>query len=119
MKRLSKPAARMLAGALALVMALVFAAPPAVAAEGVAEAPVPASDSAQAVKPTLAASVEATVNAADPAAALAQAEQANLDSGHKPFIKSPQGIAAVALLVAGTVLYAYSRKNDRPTSPVR
>ena len=118
MKRLSRPAAKVLAGALALVVALVFAAPPAVAAEGSAE-PATTTDAPQAVKPTLAASVEATVNAADPAAALAQAEQASLDSGDKPFLKSPGGIAAVALLVAGTILVAYSRKNDRPTSPVR
>jgi hypothetical protein len=120
MKRYSKPGARGLAGALALVMVFVFAAPPAGAAEGTAEAQPSTTDNPQAEQPTLLAMAEAKVRAADPAKAQAvpPAEETEI-AGDKPFLKSPQGILAVSLLVAGTIFVAYSRSNDRPTSPVR
>jgi hypothetical protein len=58
------------------------------------------------------------VQATDPAEAVAPAQTNQTGSGQS-FIKSPQGIAALALLVGGTVLVAYSRSNDRPKSVVR
>jgi len=122
MKRYSSPAARVLAGAVAFLMAFALAAPPAVAAEAEGEVPSPTEsqtfDSPTAEQPTLVAMAEARVQSTDPAEAVAPAQANEMDS-HGSFIKSPQGIAAVALLVAGTILVAYSRKNDRPTSPVR
>ena len=121
MKRHSRPAARVLAGAVAFLMAFALAAPPAVAAEGAeAQSPIETQsfEAPTTEQPTLVAMAEARVQSTDPAEAVAPAQTSELDS-HGSFIKSPQGIAAVVLLVAGTVLVAYSRKNDRPTSPVR
>jgi hypothetical protein len=122
MKRHSRPAARVLAGAVAFLTAFALAAPPAVAGEGAGEGPSPTESPSleppSAERPTLVAMAEARVQSTDPADAVAPAQARQADSGGS-FIKSPQGIAAVALLVAGTVLYAYSRQNDRPTSPVR
>jgi hypothetical protein len=122
MRRHSKPATRALASALAFLVAFALAAPPVAAAEAETEAegptPSPAFDSYPAEAPTLVAMAEARVQSTDPAEAVAPA-QTNQASSDRSFIKSPQGIAAVALLVGGTILVAYSRKNDRPTSPVR
>ena len=122
MNRHPRPAARVFAGALALLMAFALAAPPAVAAEGAVEVPSPTEsqsfEAPTAEQPTLVAMAEARVQSTDPAEAVAPA-QANEMESHGSFIKSPQGIAAVVLLVAGTIMVAYSRKNDRPTSPVR
>ena len=122
MKRYSSPAARVLAGAVAFLMAFALAAPPAVAAEAEGEVPSPTEsqtfDSPTAEQPTLVAMAEARVQSTDPAEAVAPAQTNQADS-NQSFIKSPQGIAALALLVGGTILVAYSRKNDRPTSPVR
>jgi hypothetical protein len=124
MKRLQKPGARWLAGILALVMAFVFAAPPAGAAEAVAETAAevqtPTSDNSLAQQPTLLAMADAKVREADPAEAMAVAPaQDNQMTADKPFLKSGKGIAAIALLVAGTIVVAHSRSSDRPTSPVR
>jgi len=121
MKRHSRPAARAFAG-LALLMAFALAAPPAVAGEAVGEVPSPtegpSAEPPTAPQPTLVAMAEARVQATDPADAVAPAQSNEMDSGQS-FIKSPQGIAAVALLVGGTILVAYSRSNDRPKSVVR
>jgi len=122
MKRHSRPAARAFAGALSLLMAFALAAPPAVAGEGAGEVPSPtegpSAEPSTAAPPTLVAMAEARVQATDPADAVAPAQSNEMDSGQS-FIKSPQGIAAVALLVGGTILVAYSRSNDRPKSVVR
>ena len=122
MNRHPRPAARVLAGSLAFLMAFALAAPPAVAAEGAGEVPSPTEsqsfEAPTAEQPTLVAMAEARVQATDPAEAVAPAQTSETESGGS-FIKSPQGIAAVALLIGGTIMYAYSRKNDRPTSPVR
>ena len=122
MNRHSKPGARVLAGALAFVMAFALAAPPAVAGEGAGEVPSPTESPSfeppTAEQPTLVAMAEARVQATDPAEAVAPA-QANEPASGQSFIKSPQGIAAVALLIGGTILVAYSRSNDRPKSVVR
>ena len=121
MKRYSSPAARVLAGGVAFLMAFALAAPPALAAEGVAWQSPTESQSFEAPtteQPTLVAMAAARVQSTDPAEAVAPAQTNEMES-HGSFIKSPQGIAAVALLVGGTILVAYSRKNDRPTSPVR
>ena len=122
MKRHPRPAARVLAGALAILMAFALSAPPAAAAEGEGEVQSPAESQSfeppTAEQPTLVAMAEARVQSTDPAEAVAPAQANEMDSGGS-FLKSPQGIAAVALLVAGTILVAYSRSNDRPTSPVR
>jgi hypothetical protein len=100
-------------------MVFVLVAPPAGAAEGTAEAQAATSDNPPAEQPTLMAMAEAKVREADPAAVVAPAAQQPEMSADKPFLKSPKGILAVSLLVAGTILVAYSRSNDRPTSPVR
>ncbi len=105
--------ARLLAGALALVVGLTLVAPPAFAAE---PAPGPAP------RP-IAAAATATVEAM-PAATLAQAAQAApaavpAGTGDKPFFKSTTGVIALVLL-AGTLGYmGYSMSNDRVKSPAK
>ena len=64
MKPHSTPGARWLAGALALIMAFAFAAPPAVAAEGATEAQAPPSDNPPAETPTLLAMADAKIRQA-------------------------------------------------------
>jgi hypothetical protein len=122
MNRHPKPAARVLAGALIFLVAFALAAPPAVAAESETEAQSPtespALNSPTAERPTLVAMAEAQVQATDPAEAVAPAQTNQTGSGQS-FIKSPQGIAALALLVGGTILVAYSRSSDRTKSVVR
>ena len=109
--------AKLLAGALALVVGLTVVAPPAFAA-GPALDPRPITAAA-------AAKVEAV-----PAEALAQAAaQATpaikapaavpVETGHKSFFRTPQGAIALVLL-AGTIAYTgYSLSNDRIKSPAR
>ena len=105
---------RPLSGALALVVGLTFAAPPAFAAEPVPEpTPTPA--------PTLAEAAEAAVEAL-PASTLAQAAEPapnTNESLDKPFMKSKKGIAAVVLMVAGLGIMAYAMNNDRVKSPAK
>lgn len=102
--------ARLLAGALALIVGLTLVAPPAFAAEAAAVAdPRPITAAA-------AAKVEAM-----PAASLAQAAPAAAPapSGDKPFFKTTQGVIALAFL-AGTLGYmGYSMSNDRVKSPAK
>ncbi len=105
--------ARLLAGALALVVGLTLVAPPAFAAE---PAPGPAP------RP-IAAAATATVEAM-PAASLAQAAQpapatASASTGDKPFFKTTTGVISLVLL-AGTLGYmGYSMSNDRIKSPAK
>jgi hypothetical protein len=105
--------ARLLAGALALIVGLTLAAPPAFAAEAAAVAdPRPIAAAA-------AAKVEAI-----PAASLAQATPATpatapTQSADKPFLKTTPGVIAVALLAGGLGYMAYSWSNDRVNSPGR
>ncbi len=102
--------ARVLAGALALVLGLTLVAPPAFAA-GPSPAPRPIADAA-------AAKVEAL-----PATALAQAAQAapaaTTETGGKPFFKTTKGAIALVLLAGGLGYMAYSWSNDRVKSPGR
>jgi hypothetical protein len=105
--------ARLLAGALALVVGLTLVAPPAFAAE---PAPGPSP------RP-IAAAATTTVEAMAPAT-LAQAAQttpatAPADAGSKPFLKTTGGVIALVLL-GGTLGYmAYSMSNDRIKSPAK
>jgi len=103
--------ARLLAGALALVVGLTLVAPPAFAA-GPAPGPAPRPIAAAA-----AARVEAM-----PAASLAQAAQttpAAAPAADKPFLKTTTGVIALVLL-AGTLGYmGYSMSNDRVKSPAK
>ena len=105
--------ARLLAGALALVLGSTLVAPPAFAAgPATAASPRPITDAATA-------KVEAM-----PAATLAQAAQAAptpaaADETGKPFLKTTKGALALALL-AGAFGYAfYSFSNDRVKSPAK
>jgi hypothetical protein len=105
--------AKLLAGALALVVGLTLVAPPAFAA-GPAPDPRPITAAA-------AAKVEAM-----PAATLAQATPATkpptaapAELGQKPFFKTTTGAIALVLL-AGTIAYTgYSLSNDRIKSPAK
>jgi hypothetical protein len=105
--------ARLLAGALALVLGLTLVAPPAFAA-GPATAASPRPIAAAAT-----AKVEAL-----PAATLAQAAPAApattpAETGDKPFFKTTKGAIALVLL-GGTIGYmAYSMSNDRIKSPAK
>ncbi len=104
--------ARLLVGALALIVGLTLVAPPAFAA-GPATAANPRPIAAAAT-----AKVEAM-----PAATLAQAAQAAptpaADETGKPFLKTTRGAVALALL-AGAFGYAfYSFSNDRVKSPAK
>ena len=105
--------ARLLAGALALVVGLTLVAPPAFAA-GPAPGPAPRPIAAAAT-----AKVEAL-----PAATLAQAAPAApaaapAETGNKPFFKTTKGAIALVLL-GGTLGYmAYSMSNDRIKSPAK
>ena len=105
--------ARVLAGALAVVLGLTLAAPPAFAAQpATAASPRP-----------IAAAANAKVEAL-PAAALAQAAPtppaaAPAEMGKKPFFKTTKGAIALVLVAAtlGMTFYAFS--NDRIKSPAR
>ena len=105
--------ARLLAGALALIVGLTLVAPPAFAAEAAAVAdPRPITAAA-------AAKVEAM-----PAATLVQAAQAPpatapAETGDKPFFKTTPGVIALALLGGGLGYMAYSWSNDRVKSPAK
>ena len=109
MTRYSKHA-RLLAGALALVVGLTLVAPPAFAAS-------PAPDP-RPIATAATAKVEAM-----PAATLAQAAQAApaavAETGDKPFFKTTKGAIALVLLAGGLGYMAYSMSNDRVSSPGR
>lgn len=102
--------ARLLAGVVALIVGLTFAAPPAFAAGAPALAPRP-----------LAAAAAAKVEAM-PAAALAQAAQPAVpaaEPGAKPFFKTGKGLAAGVLIAAAVVMTFVSYGNDRVKSPAK
>ena len=109
MTRYSKHA-RLLAGALALVVGLTLVAPPAFAAS-------PAPDP-RPIATAATAKVEAM-----PAATLAQAAQAApaavAETGDKPFFKTTKGAIALVLLAGGLGYMAYSMSNDRIKSPAK
>jgi hypothetical protein len=105
--------ARPLAGLLALVVALVFAVPPAFAAE-------PAPDPSPTPRVTLAEAAVAAVDAL-PAATLMQVAQAAPTPSPAPegrsFFKTGKGAAVLVLLAAGVGYTAYSFSHDRVKSP--
>ena len=102
--------ARLLAGALALVVGLTFVAPPAFAG-GTGALVTPRPITAAAI-----AKVEAL-----PAAALAQAAQApaTAPTAEKPFFKSGKGIAALVLTIGATAWLVQSRIDNKVSSPGR
>ena len=103
--------AKLLAGALALVVGLTVVAPPAFAA-GPAPDPRPITAAA-------AAKIEAM-----PAAGLAQVAPAApatapIDTAHKPFFKTGKGIAALVLTIGATAWLIQSRNSNKVSSPGR
>jgi len=107
---------------LALLLAFAFAIPPAAASEVVAKAPAQTPNPPQAEQQTLTAAVAAKVEAMDTAevAAMAPVQDAGTTTESSgSFLKSPKGVAAVALVVVGIAFSFYKRNNDRITSPVR
>ncbi len=104
--------ARFLAGALAIVLGLTLAAPPAFAEPANATSPRPIATAATARVEALPAAALAQAAPAAPAAAPAE-------TGKKPFFKTTKGAIAL-VLVAGTLgmtFYAFS--NDRVRSPAK
>ena len=108
---------RPVAGLLAVVVGLTLAAPPASAADAVAVTKAPApSQLATTTAAKLAALAPApsafaqTAPAADPAA-----------SDNRPFFKTPKGVAALVLMVAGAgyVAYRIPKDNEKVHSPIR
>ena len=105
--------ARSLAGALALLMGLTFAAPPAVAEE--AKAPAPTTPQ----KASLAAATAATLAKLDTASAVTVTQEPAASSDSKPFFKTTKGVIVLALMIAGTAYTLYSKDKDRVKSPIR
>jgi hypothetical protein len=107
--------ARPLAGLLALLVGLTFAAPPAIASG-------PAPETTPTPRPTLATSAANAV-AAMPAAAVARAARAQsaptvANAGSdQSFFKSGKGAAVLVLLAAGLGYTVYSFSHDRVKSP--
>jgi hypothetical protein len=108
---------RPLAGLLAVVVGLTLAAPPASAADAGAVTKAP-------TRSPLAAATAAKLATLAPApGAFAQAapaaEPAPADS--RPFFKTPTGIAAIVLMVAGAgyVAYRIPKDNGKVHSPIR
>ena len=104
--------ARLLAGALALIVGLTLGATPAFAAEAAAVAdPRP-----------IAAAATAKVEAM-PATTLAQAAKpataTPVETGNKPFFKTTQGAIALVLLGGALGYTFYSMSNDRVKSPAK
>ncbi len=101
---------------LALLVGSTLAAPPAGAAEIVAPAPAPEAPA----KTPVATAAAAKVAALD-SAALAEATQAPAAEAEAPssFFKSPRGVAALVLAVAGVSYVIYSSQHDRLHSPIR
>jgi len=100
--------------ALALILGLVLAAPPAMAAEPQPPSPTPARTS-------LAAAAAAKVEALDTAAAVQPAlqEPPSDDTGSPSFFKTPKGIAVLLLFVGGTTAVIVSKSRDRVHSEIR
>ena len=109
--------ARPLAGVLALVVGVTFAAPPASAAEAKASTP-------HAGTSRLAATTAARLATLAPTArAFAQTQSSPASSGtdSKSFFSTPTGVAAIVLMVAGVGFAVYSANHDRKPvkSPIR
>lgn len=105
------------AGALALVMAITFAAPPATAAEA-GKAPMAP------VQSRLSAATAAKLATLAPSPrAFAQAPSSPASSGgeSKSFFSTPAGVASIVLMVAGVGFAVYSANHDRKPvkSPIR
>ena len=108
---------RPLAGLLAVVVGLTLVAPPVSAADAVAVTKVP-------VRSPLAAATAAKLAALAPApAAFAQAAPAAdpAPADNRPFFKTPKGVAALVLMVAGAgyVAYRIPKDNEKVHSPIR
>jgi hypothetical protein len=108
---------RPVAGLLAVVVGLTLAAPPASAADAIAvtkaPAPSPLATTTAAKLASLAPAPSAfaqTAPAADPAPA-----------DNRPFFKTPKGVAAIVLMVAGAgyVAYRIPKDNEKVHSPIR
>jgi hypothetical protein len=106
--------ARLLAGALALVVGLTLAAPPAFAGS---PAPEPGPIAAAATAKVEAMPAATLAQAATPAAQAAPT--AITEAGDKPFFKTTKGVVALALLAGGLGYTVYSFSNDRVSSPQR
>ena len=94
---------RPLAGLLAVVVGLTLAAPPVSAADAVAVTKAPA-------RSQLAAATAAKLATLAPAPA-----------DNRPFFKTPKGVAALVLMVAGAgyVAYRIPKDNEKVHSPIR
>ena len=101
--------ARFLAGALALIVGLTLVAPPAFAA-----GPAPGPIAAAAAAKVEATPVEALVQAAPGAPAVAPAP-----AGEKPFLKTTTGVISLVLLAGALGYMGYSMSNDRIKSPAK
>ncbi len=118
MRRRSRSWASRLAAALALVVGLTFAAPPASTAADAEKAPPVAPHRLAAA----AAAKVATLSLAPRAFAQAQSTPAPSDAGEsKSFFRTPTGIAAILLMVAGAGYVAVSIRHDNKKvhSPIR
>ena len=104
--------ARLLAGALALIVGVTLVAPPALAA-----GPAPGPLAAAAAAKVEALPTDALAQAAPAAPAAKPASPA--PTGTKPFFKTTTGVISLVLL-AGTLGYmGYSMSNDRVKSPAK
>ncbi len=101
---------------LALLFGLTIAAPSVGAAESVAAAPEPEPPLQAPVATAAAAKVAALDSAELAAATQAPAEEAESPSS---FFKSPKGVAALVLAIAGVSYVIYSSQHDRINSPIR
>jgi hypothetical protein len=100
---------------LALLVGLTFVAPPASADEA------PRTTTSETPSPTPVATAAAAKVAKLDSAELAEATQAPAAESESPssFFKSPKGVAALVLAVAGVSYVIYSSQNDRINSPIR
>jgi hypothetical protein len=108
---------RPLTGLLAVVVGLTLAAPPASAADAVAVTKAPAPSQ-------LAATTAAKLATLAPApSAFAQTAPAAdpVSTDNRPFFKTPKGVAALVLMVAGAgyVAYRIPKDNEKVHSPIR
>ena len=117
MRRSATLSARGLAVLLTMTMALTLAAPPASAA-GAPAAPAPAKSKATA---SLAAATAAHLAVLTPAPNAFQETTTATAPESRSFFRTPTGIAAVALMVAGAGYVAVSigRDNKKVHSPIR
>jgi hypothetical protein len=102
-----------LAGVLAVIMGLSIATPSASADR--AGGPTSADGS----KPSLAAATRASLAKLDTDAAVVVTQEGDKSSESRPFFKTPKGVAAVVLFVAGAAYTLYSKDKDRVRSPIR